>query len=455
MVTDKLERLGFTIPDFFRTVWVSEEAKDTWEPRIRAIASNWPYVERATVTTGLRDGILQSVAPEALPEVQNWAIDMDLPMVILGLEGEKGLSYGNSSTPYQKGMPFSYRIYIGNSPVNFQKYWKESNTIAMGRALEYPPCCVEAFEQRWVKDGWRDLTYLSFEEPETQNLMYNNVLLRTLGVRPIFHLPCSVECKESVRIGRDIFEMMRKCEFQGELEDWMKTLLAMPMRWSSLHGIAVLTTPLFKLINASDPLPSVAELKLTSDYYPEFGASSPHFPFQKVHHLRRKKGNDSDFLENGFGSRSAMEAAHRFIISMLPNTLTPIAGRILDLGCGNGRLLKEIQKWHPQTSIFGVDTKDMWFPGFFKTNIYDFEWEGQYEYTLMSVERLHEVAQEQAIDLLQAISAHSKYLLLSTYNKWMHGFDSEIDRYFTVVGVGLDPNLGYEAKLLERKQHGI
>ena len=252
----------------------------------------------------------------------------------------------------------------------------------------------------------------------------------------------------------DVFGVMAKMCHQNELIDWMKTLLAMPMKWSSLHGIAILTTPLFKLINATDPLPSVSELNLTSDYYPEGGASANLFPFQQVRHLKFKKGEDSDFLDNGFGSRSSMEAAHRFVISLLPNQISGgVAGNILDLGCGNGRLLKAIKKEHPEVTLYGVDTKSMkgdtW--TFIQTNIYDFEWEGNYELTLMSVERLHEASMESAVDLLRAIHLHSRYLLLSTYNKWMHGFDQVLDKLFTVVSVGLDPSLGYEAKLLERK----
>jgi len=139
---------------------------------------------------------------------------------------------------------------------------------------------------------------------------------------------------------------------------------------------------------------------------------------------------------------------------MLPNQIGGgVIGRVLDLGCGNGRLLKAIKKEHQEVTLYGVDTKDMvgdtW--NFIQSDIYDFEWEGEYQITLMSVERLHEVNKEQAIDLLQAISSHSKLLLLSTYNTWMHGFDGEINNLFSVVAVGVDPALGYEAKLLERK----
>lgn len=454
MVTDKLERLDFTIPDFFRTIWVSEDAKEIWASRIYAISQNWPYIERAALLHGVRPGVLQSVPPTDLPMVQHWSMENKVPMVILGLEGESGLSYGNAGVPYEHGKPFTYRVYFGKAPAHFQGYWKEGNQVAIGRALGYPPCCIESFKKHWTEEGWRDLTYHSYDDSNEKNLMYNNVLLRQLGVRAVSHLPCTISCRPSCKVGMDMFEVMARCEHQSEIINWMKTLLAMPMKWSSLHGVAILTTPLFKLINATDPLPSTSEVSLASDYYPEGGASANVFPFQQVRHLKFAKSNDSDFLDNGFGSRSSMVAAHRFILSMLPNQIGGgVIGRVLDLGCGNGRLLKAIKKEHQEVTLYGVDTKDMvgdtW--NFIQSDIYDFEWEGEYQITLMSVERLHEVNKEQAIDLLQAISSHSKLLLLSTYNTWMHGFDGEINNLFSVVAVGVDPALGYEAKLLERK----
>lgn len=449
----KQERLDFTIPDFFRTVWVSEGAKDTWEPRIHAIATNWPYVERACLVTGKREGILQSIIPTDLPMVHNWSLEYKVPMVIVGMEGERGLAYGNSSVPYEQGKPFSYRIYFGKDPDAFQASWKEHDQVKVGIMLGYPTCCIASFNIHWVLDGWRDLTYHSYTDQNEKNLMYNNVLLRSLGVRAVSHLPCSVSCKPSCKIGMEVFKVMEQCGHQAELVDWMKSLLSMPMLWSSLHGIAVLTTPLFKLVSATEPLAKVAELHLASDYYPDEGASGNTFPFQHFKTLKVNISKSSDFLDNGFMSRSAMESAHKFIISMLPNRITGMVGNILDLGCGNGRLLLAIQKEHQDTVLHGVDTKDIKALGwnFYRVNIYDFEWEKQYELTTMSVERLFEAREDAAIDLLETIARHSRYLLLSTYNQWMGGFEHIIDKLFNLITIGKDPALGFEAKLLERK----
>ncbi len=42
---DLVERLDFTLPDFTRFSWVSEEARRVWEPRLKRISSAWFDVE--------------------------------------------------------------------------------------------------------------------------------------------------------------------------------------------------------------------------------------------------------------------------------------------------------------------------------------------------------------------------------------------------------------------------
>lgn len=444
----KIEKLDFVIPDFLRTIWVSEAAREYWEPKIRSITSGWSGIERLTLLQGMRPGVLQSISPEELPTIQNWALASNIPMVVVGLDGAVE-SYGNASIPYEFGKKFTYRIYFGLEPERFLNAWKAGDDFAIGDMLGFPHCCIKSFVEYWKEDGWRDLTIHSFDGQDQRNLMYNNVLLRHIGIRGVFHLPCSTECEPSVQIGAQIIGIMMHTEGLMDPADWLQELLSMPMEWSSLHGVAMVTTPILKTIYASDPLPKKAVLNLRSDSYPKEGASGTKFPFQHFRQLKLKKSSDSDYTDNGFGSRSSMEAAHKFILSLVPN----ISGNVLDLGCGNGRLLKAIKNEYPKVFIQGVDTQKMNADGwrFYQENIYDFVWTEQYDLVLMSVERLFETSPDTSIDLLRAIHQHSEYLILSTYNNWMHGFDHVIDQLFLVVTVGLDPSLGYEAKLLERK----
>lgn len=445
---DKIEKLDFVIPDFLRTIWVSEAAREYWEPKIRAIAASWSAVERLTLLKGMRPGVLQSITPEELPGIQNWALAHNVPIAIVGLDGTTE-SYGNASIPYDSGKKFTFRVYFGLEPERFLNTWQAGDDLSIGQMLGFPDCCTASFQLHWKEEGWRDLTIHSFGQRDQRNLVYNNVLLRHLGIRGVFHLPCSVGCEQSAQIGSEIIGIMMHVEGMQDPADWLQELLSMPMEWSSLHGVAMVVTPILKTIYASDPLAVKATLRLDSEAYPKEGASGTRFPFQHFRQLRLKKSGDSDFKDNGFGSRASMEEAHKFILTLVPS----VSGNVLDLGCGNGKLLKIIKKLHPEATIQGVDTQNVNADGwrFYQENIYDFVWTEQYDLVLMSVERLFECNPEVSIDLLRAIHRHSKYLILSTYNNWMHGFDHVIDQLFLVVTVGLNPSSGYEAKLLERK----
>lgn len=394
------DRLPFTIPEFQRVAWVSAAAREHWEPKIAAVSRAWPLVERATVERTLRQGALQSVAPEQLVELQQWSMRSGVPMAVVGMEGAHE-SYGNASIPYRAGVPFNYRVYFGKDPAAFLEAWQDGDQAAIGAKLGFPSCCVDFFSKYWVKQGWRDLTYPATDGAEAEtNYSYANVLLKPLGVRPVFHLPCAFNCPTTIAIGRDIFDLMSDIGYQQEAT-WSKTLLSMPMEWSSLHGIATVVTPILKLVYASDALPRVVRLRLTDN------AATP------LRLVRRHL--------NGFSSLAAMERAHRFIVDMLPEPV----GSVVDLGCGDGALLRAIQRQYPNTAVQGVESKAELAvePYIAAADLYAWQWNDNYRCVLLAMQRLLEVNREAAVALLAQIRQHAAIVLLYSYD----GPHSEIE----------------------------
>ena len=436
----KIKRLDFTIPDFLRTVWTSELAREYWEPKINTISRNWHIVERLTLLQGMRPGVLQGIMPEELPMIQNWALQNNVPMVIVGLDGATE-SYGNASIPFEPGKKFTYRTYFGLEPERFLSAWKAQDDLSIGRMLGFPECCIKFFQRHWKEEGWRDLTIHTFDDFDQTNLVYNNVLLRHIGIRGVFHLPCSVACEPSVQIGAQIIGMTMHTGGLFKEAGWLQQLLAMPMQWTSLHGVAMVVTPILKTIYASDPLARKAILDLDSSSYPEHGARGNKFPFQTSIPLSL----------NGFKSSSSMRAAHQFIVSALPD----IKGKVVDLGCGNGQLLQEIHAAHPNTFLTGVDSDPKVIsrvvPGarYACSDIYDFrDWE-EVDLTLIAIQRLFEVPEHKATALMEVISTYSERLLLYSYGEWNDEVAKLIEPYFTVVTAA--KNSDYKALLLERK----
>ena len=59
--------------------------------------------------------------------------------------------------------------------------------------------------------------------------------------------------------------------------------------------------------------------------------------------------------DNVFSTRRRMDWAHRPIVVLAARTLEGCAGSVLDLGCGNGALLRKIHAHALRTTPFGID----------------------------------------------------------------------------------------------------
>src|SRR5437868_6272896 len=61
------------------------------------------------------------------------------------------------------------------------------------------------------------------------------------------------------------------------------------------------------------------------------------------------------YSDNGFPSVEEMDDAHQPIVALATAVLSGTGGNILDLGCGNGILLKKIHEAQPTSVPFGID----------------------------------------------------------------------------------------------------
>jgi SAM-dependent methyltransferase len=63
--------------------------------------------------------------------------------------------------------------------------------------------------------------------------------------------------------------------------------------------------------------------------------------------------------DNRFRSRFRMDRAHVPIVAAASETLTARGGNVLDLGCGNGALVRKIHDANPRTVPFGIDVTEL------------------------------------------------------------------------------------------------
>jgi hypothetical protein len=293
-----MDRLDFSLPEFTRMSWVSDRARDVWEPRLRRITKAWLDIEWLSVAAGLRACSLTLASPEGLlAEAGRWAMHGlgALPVEILGTSDE---SDPNAGLPAHPGGALVFRLAIGTprNAVDFKNAWDASDQETIGRLLGYPRCCHEFFRDVWVEQGLVDTTWPmavasaggsnGSTRIDIRGPRETNILWRWMGIRAIPHLPCRSDCIESAEMGRKKVDLGREAGYNAEM-DWLLDILSWPVEWSALHGIAEVKTPVLKVTTSTDATSRKYEVRREGDAYPTEGGYGLSFPYRTRRDLPR------------------------------------------------------------------------------------------------------------------------------------------------------------------------
>ncbi len=379
-----MERLPFVLPDFTRLMWVSDRAREVWAPRLQRITRAWLEIEWRAVVAGVRPCAVTVVAADGLvSDAARW-VDHGLAALPLEMQGT-GTTYANTAVALEAGRPFAFRTVVGrlDDLQAFRAAWKANDEPALGRLLGYPSCCTAFFRRVWVEEAMVDTTWpMALASARESNGIRAvtvsgspeaNILWRWMGVRAVPHLPCRVDCQATVELARRFLDVGRDAGYREEME-WLLEILAWPVEWSALHGIAEVRTPILKVSTRTDATPTTYVVRRSADTYPDEGARGLAFPYQTPARPRLtttlsfRRGmthalpvspisNDRPdwyATDNGFPSAAAMDLAHAPIVSLAASSLEA-GGAVLDLGCGNGALLAKIQESGSGVVPFGID----------------------------------------------------------------------------------------------------
>lgn len=397
-----MDKLSFKLDEFIRLAWVSKAAETVWAPILTTLSNFYQQLERESVRAGLRLACIQNCDPLTFADsMVAWAKE---GKVIVPIGRVKSTYDYQSATPQLKPSDsWVYRVVIGDpgTAVEIAQAHDQKDWIMEGQWLGYPSCCTNFFQDWWVRKSWMDTTFPmardwkgGFVHPA------NNILLRWLGVRWVSHLPCSFTCRATRKIGDTNLKLARELGFNWEA-DMMMEILSWPIEWSSLHGIAIITTPVFKIVTASDALPEKVSVQLQGDRYPKEGASGTVFPFR----------NSRMWLDNGFSSRQAMEDAHNQLIDFIK----PLMPRsIIDFGCGNMRLMHVCSRLFG-AEVTGVDNDASKHPPIL-SDIFDVKLGDAYDLALISMQRLME-NKEKSESWLRDLCSSVKYLVIYDYSQ--------------------------------------
>lgn len=337
-----MTRLSFRLPEFTpRITWASPEARDVWQPRIAAVSAAWLKVERESVIAGVRPSALQHVTPEELPALMAEMAKHGLIVLPLGRTANAN-GYQSASRELKDGEPWVYRCAITRPEraADWTAAWAESNDSAIGILLGTPQCCRDFFNRVWKRERWMDTTvpmaeHRDFRTTRRASNTGLNLLWRWLGVRPVSHLPCSFYCAESLALAHKCEQLLPEPE-----RTWHREILNWPVKYTSLRGIAEITSPIHRMSVPTDALSERVEIRYLGSDYPAEGAKGVDFPHKSTtaNAVPLTLTRPSNPKDNGWSSLAAQNAAHRALLQAAPGPFRTV----VDLGCGDGTLLSKI-----------------------------------------------------------------------------------------------------------------
>lgn len=444
------------IPDYPpRVIWVSDEAERIWSSRFSRISSAYLQVEKQNVAKGIRRSHLTPLSPSDLRVNSDWATSNNLVLVELGREGTNNHMYSSRASKYVEGENYTIRCAFTKPELreDWTAAWNVMNNDKIGELLGYPECCRKWFKHYWQDNQFLDDILAMYENSNfsTQGPWQLNFFYRYMGARLVSHMPCSFNCEHSLEIADANFNLMKELGYVEEAK-WLEEIFNWPVRWSSLHGIAEVRCPVFKLSHKTDFLPEEFIVDKQGEIYPDEGASGVVFPWRRKKKTRsvleNKSFNESLkdaklWEDNGFSSEAGMNACHSGILETLS---TFKVGSILDLGSGNGLLLKRIKEQGDLIDTYGIEIEeDRYNRGlevhpegiFRKGTIFDFGnyTENYYNYILLMPGRLTEVDQETKNIYIKFLKERTDNFVFYLYGDWIARYNENMLSLFDELGI--------------------
>ena len=135
-------------------------------------------------------------------------------------------------------------------------------------ASEHLACDAEPLRRLAAEPGERTLT----GPPALSRL------LARIGLRVLEYLPCAPDCGAAQAAAQRRLSALQARD--PEASEWLLQSLAWPIRWSALHGIVEIKTPLFKVCHDSEDSPACHALVRAGEAWPEAGAQGVRAPFR-------------------------------------------------------------------------------------------------------------------------------------------------------------------------------
>lgn len=308
-----IKRLNFRLKDFTRSVWVSNQAGEVWYPRINQVLKYLREIELYSIAEGIRKCTIKLIDSEDISNIvtkfASYGLQVDLLKEVIS----------NNINPSEE-QPLKYWAVIGTDENNqvFKSAYQNGEQDTMSLLQGSPECCTNFFHKMGIEEKFFDMTWpmaVNTKEEEIQQntigvepIFQCNTLLKSLGIKPVFHSPCSFNCPGTIELADKLNTLGEKIGYKKEI-NWLSEILSWPVEWSALHGIAEIKTPILKISTNTDATAVKYTVRFMGTLYPEETVTGLVFPYLQPDRLlisgskSYKKGllNNSPEEKNNFG----------------------------------------------------------------------------------------------------------------------------------------------------------
>lgn len=300
------------IEPFINMIWVSQNAKEIWLPIINRISQQIQELELLSVQTGDRLAAWQTVNVNKISDLTQKCLKMGLSAYAIKNVGAWGKGFAHKTPEIKLDKPVSaYCIITKDIQIakEFEEAHRKGDHLKQAHFLGFPDCCAKFFKSIWPKyydpiwqvaenffnfliDNHPDK---SFDEKYKEAFRvlqkkrpiktfsfnnahpYSNPLLRYIGIRISFHIPCSFGCKKTIEMGKKRLRLLNK-----EDRARLIALLDIPIEWRAYRGVALVKTPIFYFKTNTIPCKEEHIIQLHNKFIPKEGVSGYTFPFNLV-----------------------------------------------------------------------------------------------------------------------------------------------------------------------------
>ncbi len=206
-------------PSPARISWVSETARQKWEPRLENLPD---MLEQMTVHLAAFSGdqcAVRLVPVSNFSRLQKLATEHQLASAMLPAAA---LPNAISTHPGERDTC----VFIAGTPAAVERAttaWETGNVQLFQTLLALPKCCLRKS---------------AAAEP--------TALLSPLGISALPIQPCHQDCSVSLNATERFLNLADISGFAEE-SAWLRECLSWPVSWSELHGVAEIKTPLFRM----------------------------------------------------------------------------------------------------------------------------------------------------------------------------------------------------------------